>query len=196
MATFRPGRRMYANALCRRSDVLEAWAVLLLGVLAYCVAPVAGAASGWAAHADAARAARAEAADRHAVRARLVDDAPEAVTAANGAELDQTYPVLVRWTDDGGRRVTTRALVDAGRDRGDAATVWFDSRGAVTKAPMDTEDIWTHTFATACLVSATTAALAGAALVGVRRVLRRGRLAAWESEWARVGPEWTGKRPA
>ncbi|WP_338693304.1 hypothetical protein V2W30_02645 [Streptomyces sp. Q6] len=195
MTTIRPGRRLRGNPLSRRSDVLEAWAALLLGVLGFLVAPVAGAASGWSAHADAVHQARVEAADRHFVRARLVEDAPAAVPAANGAELNQTYPVRVRWTDGGGRPVTARSSVQAGLDRGSAVTVWLDSRGAVTKAPMDTGDIWTHTFAAVFLVTVTTAALAGVALVVLRRVLRRGRLAAWEREWARVGPGWC-RRPA
>ncbi|MEV1021202.1 hypothetical protein [Streptomyces sp. NPDC050264] len=195
MAMCRPNRAARGNPLRRRSDVIEAWAALLLGVLAFLVAPAAGAVSGWAAHEDARGRAHAQQASRHAVRARLLDDAPEFVSSEGTVHDNLTYPVTVRWTDRAGRTITALAPVEAGLDRGDTTIVWLDADSDVAAAPWSDGDIWSHTLAAGCLVTATTAGLAVTSLLVLRRVLDRRRLAAWEREWSRVGPDW-GHRPA
>ncbi|MCQ4207089.1 Rv1733c family protein [Streptomyces longispororuber] len=194
MVTGRSAGRRPGNPLRRRSDVIEAWAGVLLGVLALLVAPAAGVLTGWDAHADAREHARRQVVSRHVVRAELVEDAPDFVASASGTQDDQRYPVVVRWTDPAGRTVVATAPVPAGLDRGDGTAVWLDRSGDVTTPPWGTDDIWSHTLAAAFLV---TAAVLGAALT-VRLVLRgaldRGRSAAWEREWARVEPDWR-RRP-
>ncbi|MFJ8820938.1 hypothetical protein ACIREE_04065 [Streptomyces sp. NPDC102467] len=194
MAMCRPSRAARGNPLRRRSDVIEAWAALLLGVLAFLVAPVAGAVSGWAAHEDARDHARAQQASRHAQRARLLDDAPEFIASESAGQSNLTYPVTVRWTDRAGRTITALAPVEAGLERGDSTTVWLDSHGDVVAAPWSDGDIWSHTLAAGCLVTATTAGLAVTSRLVLRRVLDRRRLAAWEHEWSRVGPDWGHRR--
>ncbi|GAA2304553.1 hypothetical protein GCM10010431_25130 [Streptomyces kunmingensis] len=175
--------------------MVEAWAALLLGVLAVLVAPAAGALSGWAAHGEAREHARAQHAARHPVRAQLIEDAPEYVPAASGVQNNPTYPVTVRWTGREGRTITALAPVEAGFVRGDAATVWLDGRGDVTTAPWSGDDVWSHTLAAGFLVTAATAGLAVISRLVLHGILDRRRLAAWEREWNRVGPEWGSRRP-
>ncbi|MGY0489656.1 Rv1733c family protein [Streptomyces sp. WG-D5] len=195
MTTCKKLRQAKGNPLRRRSDAVEGWAALLLGLLAFLVAPAAGAAAGWAAHADAAEHARAQVAQRQRVRAELVEDAPDYVPSSSGVQNTVTYPVKVRWTDDGRRTVVATAPVSAGLDRGDPATVWLDARGRVTTAPWGSDAVWARALTTAFLVTATTATLALLTRCALRRALDRRRLAAWEREWNRVGPEWS-RRPA
>ncbi|MYW66971.1 hypothetical protein GTY65_23290 [Streptomyces sp. SID8379] len=187
MTTCRTVRRAHGNPLRRRSDVIEAWAALLLGLLALLVAPAAGAVAGWAAHAEAVRHAREQTAARYPVRARLLADLPEVSTAPDTSPGRLSYPVVVRWTDPAGTVATAVAPVPVGLVRGDRTTVWLDSRGDVTTPPWDTDDIWSHTLATALCVALTTAGLAALARYTLRAVLDRRRFAAWDREWRRLG---------
>lgn len=191
MTTCKKLRQAKGNPLRRGSDAVEGWAALLLGLLALLVAPAAGAAAGWAAHADAAAHARVQAAQRQQVRAELVEDAPDYVPSSSGVQNTVTYPVKVRWSDDGRRTVVRTVPVSAGLDRGDRATVWLDQRGRVTTEPWGSEAIWARALTAAFLVTATTATLALLSRYALRRVLDRRRIAAWEREWSRVGPEWS-----
>ncbi|MET8473498.1 hypothetical protein ABZY90_22615 [Streptomyces sp. NPDC006422] len=191
MTTCKKLRQAKGNPLRRGSDAVEGWAALLLGLLALLVAPAAGAAAGWAAHADAAAHARVQAAQRQQVRAELVEDAPDYVPSSSGVQNTVTYPVKVRWSDDGRHTVVRTVPVSAGLDRGDRATVWLDQRGRVTTEPWGSEAIWARALTAAFLVTATTATLALLTRFALRRVLDRRRLADWEREWRRVGPEWS-----
>ncbi|WP_306319476.1 MULTISPECIES: hypothetical protein [unclassified Streptomyces] len=195
MTTCKKFRQAKGNPLRRRSDAVEGWAALLLGLIALLVAPAAGAAAGWAAHDDALAHARAQVAQRQHVRAELVEDAPDYVPSQSGTQNSVTYPVKVRWTDGGRRTVVATAPVSAGLDRGDPATVWLDKRGRVTTQPWGSEAVWARALTAAFLVTATTATLALLARFTLRRVLDRRRLAAWDRDWRRVGPEWS-RRPA
>ncbi|MEV3858924.1 hypothetical protein AB0J38_31995 [Streptomyces sp. NPDC050095] len=190
MRTCRPRRAVRGNPMRRRSDVVEAWAALVLGTLALLVAPAAGAVAGWAAHADARDHLRAQQASRRPQQARLIEDAPDVVPAASGVQDRLTYGVVVRWTDGTGRTITADAPVLAGLDRGDPTTVWLDRGGAVTTAPWTGDDVWSHTLAAGFLVTATTAGLAVTSRLLLHQVLARRRLAQWEQEWRRVEPQW------
>ncbi|MFJ9038726.1 hypothetical protein ACIRF8_19305 [Streptomyces sp. NPDC102406] len=194
MTRCRPNRTARDNPLRRRSDVIEARAALLLAVLAVLVAPLLGALSGWAAHADARDRARAEHGARHMQRARLLEAAPEFVPSTTGVQDAATYPVTVRWSDGRGRTITALAPVEAGLDRGDPTTVWLDLHGGVTTAPWGSGDIWSHTLAAGFLVAAVTAGFAVTSRLVLHRVLDRRRLAAWERDWLRVAPAWDPRR--
>ncbi|MFJ9175975.1 hypothetical protein [Streptomyces sp. NPDC102360] len=191
MTTCKKFRQAKGNPLRRRSDAVEGWAALLLGLLALLVAPAAGAAAGWAAHDDAAGHARAQVAQRQQVRAKLVEDAPDYVPSQSGVQDSVTYPVKVRWTDDGRGTIVATAPVPAGLERGDRTTVWLDRSGRVTTEPWGSEAIWARALTAAFLVAFTTATLALLARFLLRRVLDHRRLAAWEYDWRRVGPEWS-----
>ncbi|MFF3489913.1 hypothetical protein ACFYWS_01070 [Streptomyces sp. NPDC002795] len=191
MTTCKKFRQAKGNPLRRRSDAVEGWAALLLGLLALLVAPVAGVAAGWAAHADAAVHARAQVAQLQQVRATLVRDAPDYVPSQSGVQNEVMYPVKVRWTDEGGGPVVATAPVSAGLERGDRTTVWLDRQGRVATQPWGSEAIWARALTAAFLVTVTTATLALLARCLLRRALDHRRIAAWERDWRRVGPEWS-----
>jgi hypothetical protein len=191
MTTCKKFRKAKGNPLRRRSDAVEGWAALLLGLLALLMAPAAGAVAGWATHADAAREARVQVAQRQMVRAKLVEDAPDDVPSQSGVQNTVTYPVKVRWSDDVRGSVVATAPVPAGFERGDRTDVWLDPGGRVTTEPWGTEAIWARTLTAAFLVTIITATLALLARFFLRRVLDHRRIAAWERDWNRVGPEWS-----
>ncbi|GGV36015.1 Rv1733c family protein [Streptomyces spectabilis] len=181
--------RWRRGPLRRRSDVVEAWTVLVVGVVLFLGVPAAGAAAGFAVHADAERAARAAAATRHRVTATLTADAPPPVPAVGAVPL---YDVPARWTEPDGAERTGNARVIAGSRRGEHAAVWLDERGRVAGAPPGAEDVALRTASAALAAAAATALAALLARHAVGRVLDRQRLAAWEREWRRTGPEWSG----
>jgi ABC-type Fe3+ transport system permease subunit len=186
------GWRWQRNPLRRRSDVVEAWTVLVVTVLLVLGAPLTGAVAAWWAHQDARTTVAEQRAERQRVRAEVVGRTPGAVPLQGGREY--TYRATVRWTDpDTGVR-TAVARVPAGTARGETVDVWFDGRGRSVPPPPDASAVWQHTVAMGVCAAGVTA---GVVLVGhtlVRRAALRHRLAEWEREWARTEPEWTRRR--
>ncbi|MEV6612391.1 hypothetical protein AB0N31_00530 [Streptomyces sp. NPDC051051] len=183
-------RRRRHNPLRRRSDVVEAWTVLVVAVLVLIGAPLAGALAGRWAHEDARAVAAEQRAERHRVRAEVVGRPPDTPPTAEGVGEHRSR-IAVRWTEPGTGPRTTTALVPAGTHRGDRVDVWFDARGRSVPPPPDGTAVWQHTLT---LGVATAGGSAAAVLLGhavVRRVALRHRLAEWDREWARTGPEWS-----
>lgn len=183
-----PWWRLRRGPLWRRSDVIEAWTVLVVGVVLFVGAPAAGVVAGALAHRDGVAAARAERAERHRVSAVLIANAPPVVPTADGTV--PLHRVPARWAAADGTRRTGDALTPAGSRRGERVAVWLDTRGRVAEAPLDAGDVVLR------VVGASAAAAAGAALTAlialhtVRAVLDKRRMAAWDEEWQRTGPEW------
>lgn len=188
------GWRWRTNPLRRRSDVVEAWTALVVGVLLVVGAPLAGVVAGGRAHA----AARAEVAEQraglHRVSAVLVADAPAAVPTADGGKQQPTYSVKARWTDPVEGPRTGTARVPAGTRSGEPADVWLNAQGRSVGPPPTSAAIWQRALALGvCATGGAVAVVLGGYLV-VRRVAVRHRLAEWEQEWARTGPEWARRR--
>ncbi|MFG2602377.1 hypothetical protein ACGFT2_02250 [Streptomyces sp. NPDC048514] len=187
------GWRWRRNPLRRRSDVVEAWTAVVVAVLLFVVAPLAGAAAGLRAHGRAEALAAAQRAERHQVRATVLGDPPQRLTATQG-DREHPYRARVRWTEPGKGVRTTWGRVPAGTRTGDVVSVWLDSRGRSVARPADGMAVWQHS------VTVGLAAAGGAAGVVVlghaveRRIALRHRLAEWEREWARTGPRWTQPR--
>ncbi|SOR77116.1 MULTISPECIES: hypothetical protein [Streptomyces] len=190
MGTRVRGWRWRHSPLRRRSDVVEAWTVLVVAVLILVGAPLAGAAAAWWAHGEARSVSAEQQAERHRVRAEVVGrkgDTPPSVQA----DGRHTYRATVRWTEPGEGARTTTARVPGGTRPGEVVDVWFDSEGRVVSPPVDGTAVWQHT------LTMGTCAAGGVVLVVllghsvVRRVALRRRLAEWEREWARTEPEWT-----
>ncbi|WP_405959672.1 hypothetical protein OG235_03795 [Streptomyces sp. NBC_00024] len=183
------GWRWRSNSLRRRSDVVEAWTVLCVVLLLILVAPAAGFAVGRWAHGDAQAHAVAERAALDRVSAVVAEKAPASVPSAHG-DKQPTYWVRARWTEpDGGSR-TGEARVPAGTERGDRADVWLDEAGRSVQPPPTDTAVWQHALA---MGTCATGGVVGIVLLGhfvVRRVATRHRLAEWEQEWARTGPDW------
>lgn len=183
------GWRWRSNPLRRRSDVVEAWTVLIVAFLLVVGAPAAGIAVGQWAHGDARAHAVAQRAKVDRVSAVVVEKAPAPVPSAYG-EKQPMHWVQARWTEpDGGSR-TGEARVPAGTKLGDRADVWLDSAGRSVPPPPTDTDVWQHALA---MGTCATGGAVGIVLVlhfAVRRVAIRHRLAEWEQEWARTGPDW------
>ncbi|MGW2551717.1 Rv1733c family protein [Streptomyces sp. NPDC001635] len=188
------GWRWRRNPLRRRSDVVEAWTAALLTVLLCFGAPLAGAAAGLWAYGTAHTTQVTQRAERHQVSAVLLEDAPSEVPSAQGGKQPQ-YRVKVRWTEpDKGTR-TAVAPVPAGSLRGDRADVWLDARDRSVAAPPSDTAVWQHAVTTGVWSGAGAAGAVLLARAVIRRVAQRHRMAEWEAEWARTGPEW-GRRTA
>lgn len=183
------GWRWRPNPLRRRSDVVEAWTVLLVAFLLVLGAPAAGVAVGRWAHGDAQAHAAAERAALDLVSAVVVENAPNAAPTAHG-DKQPLYWVQARWTEpDGGSR-TGEARVSAGTERGDRADVWLDPGGRSVQAPPTDAAVWQHALAMGTCATGGVVVIVLLGHFAVRRVAIRHRLAEWEREWARTGPDW------
>jgi len=185
--------RWRRNTLKRRSDRVEAWVVLVIGVLLWLGAPVAGAVAGWTLTAHAPR----PGADWHRVTAVAVQDAspvPVAGWTAVGTDGGHVR-TLVRWTPPGGTPHTGQAEVPAGTQAGRQVPVWLDGHGALRDNPSDPAQTQARAVVFGLMVSAVLVlvvlGLRGLALL----TINHWRATALEREWAQVGPRW-GHHPA
>ncbi|MFF7308930.1 hypothetical protein [Streptomyces sp. NPDC008137] len=187
------GWRWRRSPLRRRSDVVEAWTVLVVAVLLLVGAPLAGVAAASWAHDEATSLSAEQRAERHRVRAEVVGGKGEPLPTAE-AGGQHAFRATVRWTEPGEGTRTATARVPAGTRQGEVADVWFDSRGRNVPPPVHGTAVWQHT------VTIGACAAGGAVLVvllghfAVRRVALRRRLAEWDRAWARTEPQWTHRR--
>ncbi|MEU6242727.1 hypothetical protein [Streptomyces sp. NPDC047024] len=187
------GWRWRRNPLRRRSDVVEAWTVLLVAVLLCVVAPLAGVAAGLHAHDRAQSRALVQRAERHQVRAQVVGPVSDTSPLVH-RDRGHTYSAEVRWTDPDGTTRTTLARVPAGTRTEDTVTVWFDRRGHSVAPPANDVAVWQHTVTMGLCAMGGTIAVALLARTVERRVALRRRLTEWDRDWARTGPKWTRPR--
>ena len=178
------------NPLRRTADRVEAAVMAGLPVVFLAAVPLAAlAAAGWAAT-DGLRAGQAQPRWRQ-VPAVLLQDAPQPAHGLSQASLEPL--VRARWTDPGGAPREGEVYAPGGARAGTTVIVWTDRSGRLEPAPLARGDV-------AALAALAAAALAGAAAAAVavtgflaRRALDRRRLAAWDAEWSRTGPQWTGR---
>ncbi|MET9562151.1 Rv1733c family protein [Streptomyces tauricus] len=187
------GRRWRHNPLCRRTDVVEAWTALVVSVVLWTGAPLAGLAAGWWAYDGARSTAAEQRAERHRVLAEVVGGSHASAPRGEG-DRRPVERVDVRWSEPGERARTGVTRVPAGAEAGDRTYIWLDREDRIVPAPTSGTVVWQHALAVG-------ACAAGVAVAGVlalhaliRRVAARRRLAEWEREWARTGPEWTRHR--
>ncbi|MFJ9566158.1 hypothetical protein ACIRQQ_39770 [Streptomyces fuscichromogenes] len=172
------------NPLRRRSDVVEGWILAAFWVLALACAVLAGVAA--AQVSDSTSAARLS--HLREVTAVVTDDS--ARSPAGSGKFDEGWArATVRWTDPDGTVHTDQTVVRAGDLAGAHVVIWADRAGHVVDAPVS----GTAATVQAALTGALAAPLAGAAVWSVGRVVRtrlmRRRMAEWDAEWERTGPE-------
>ncbi|WRZ94689.1 hypothetical protein OHB54_40040 [Streptomyces sp. NBC_01007] len=184
------GWRWRRNPLRRRSDVVEAWWALAVGVLLFVGAPLAGAGAAWWTYDGTREQATAQRAAQHQVRAVLVEDTPRAVPTTPGGSL-RSFPALVRWTGSDGTVRTGPVRVRAGLRRGTRVDVWTDARETIVRPPSSTAVIRQRALAMGVFTATGAVFVVFVAHLCVRRALGRRRLAHWERDWARTEPEWT-----
>jgi hypothetical protein len=181
--------------LRRAVDRVLAW--IRVGMVAAFLTggPLAAIGAGnWMYHAAVAES-RAQAAQRHSVRAVLLEATPAAVfTMAATHWASQTW-ALARWQGTPAVPHTGEVLVAAGLRAGSAVTVWLDASGKLTAPPLQSGQITDRTVAAAAMMPAALALTLLAVLWLAHRIGDRRRLAAWDAAWSMVGPHWTRRGP-
>ncbi|CAL9597756.1 hypothetical protein SUDANB6_05389 [Streptomyces sp. enrichment culture] len=193
MGTRVRGWRWRRNPLRRRSDVVEAWTVLVVAVLLFVGAPLLGVVAARWAHDEARAAADRQQAERQRVRAEVVGRTPDRLPSVQDGGR-HSYRATVRWTEPDGAARTVAARVPAGTRHGETVDVWLDSRGRSVPPPATGSTVWQHSLTTGVCATAGTVVTVLLAHGGVRRVALRHRMAEWEREWARTEPRWTHRR--
>ncbi|WP_435881374.1 Rv1733c family protein [Streptomyces bobili] len=176
--------RWRRNPLRRRTDVVEAWIMLVLWTVVLVGGTLAGLMTAHAAVQASAR----ERAERHAVAAVVLADVPRATTDVGNAYRMMTE---VRWAAPDGTSRTGRTLVKRGTESGATITVWQNDRGALTPQPTGATEgaVEAAFFGGSAALAVACAALGIGALT--RRGLDQGRLARWATEWELIGPRWS-----
>ncbi|MGW1714911.1 Rv1733c family protein [Streptomyces sp. NPDC002156] len=192
----RRGTRVYGwrwrrNPLRRRSDVVEAWTVLVVAVVLCVGAPLVGALAARWAHDEARATADAQRAERHQVRAVAVAGPVEPSALAGRQHL---YRVQVLWTEPGGGARTATAHVPAGTRRGDVIDLWLDAQGQAVAPPPGAAAVQQHAVAVGICAAGATVGVTLLARTAVHRTAVQRRLGEWERAWARTEPEWTRRR--
>ena len=181
------------NPLRRATDRAVAW--IRLGILAALLAgaPLAAIGAGhWMYHA-AMTEGRAQAANRHTARAILLQPTPPVTIGAPG-EADRAWTVA-QWAGTGAAPRTGEILASLGSPAGSMVTVWLDASGKLTGAPLQPGQIADRAIAAAVVAPTVLALSLLTTLWLAQRLTDRRRLAAWDSAWSTVGPQWTKRKP-
>ncbi|WP_411136480.1 hypothetical protein [Streptomyces sp. C10] len=179
------------SPLRRRSDVAEAWLVLVTAVLIALGAPAAGLAAAQAVDAGTDR----ERQGRHTISAVLTQNPPPRIGVDVSGGVGTRVHATVRWTAADGSAKTGVTTVSPGLRAGDRTTVWLDRHGALVRNPVSPRQTTGESIAVGTVAGTS----AGLLLLGAQRtgraLLNRHRYAQWEREWAAEDPRW-GQRAA
>jgi hypothetical protein len=176
------------NPLRRTLDRVEGVVVGGLTVAFLAGAPLVAVTAGQAAYGIGARTAHAQQAAWHRVPAVLLADAPTF-----------SYPVdqpIVRggWTAPDGARRTGMVPAPPGASAGGTVPVWVDAAGRLTGPPLEPLQVRGQAVVAAILAPLVLGEVLLSAGLLAHYLLGRRRLAAWESDWRAVGPQWTRQR--
>jgi hypothetical protein len=176
--------RWRRNPLRRRSYIVEAWALLAVGLITAAAAAATGAAVS------------------HQVRHRLVQRRlewhPNTAVLTEDASTVNGYGsqvrAQVRWNVPGGSPRTGLTMVGTGLKRGARVTIWNDDHGQLVSAP--------PTAAAARLEAVVTGATAAGGVSAAvlicwafsTRITDRHRSEQWATEWSVVGPRWDSRK--
>ncbi|MEU6530627.1 hypothetical protein ABZ869_15760 [Streptomyces sp. NPDC046928] len=186
------GWRLRHNELRRRSDVVETWTLLGVGLLLFVVAPLVGVVAGWWAHGDAQAAAEKQRAERRQVRGMVVRTVSGALhTPQTGRQ--PSAKVTVRWSEPGAGPRTTAVRVPTGTRPGETVHVWLDSADRGVRPPPDDAAVRQHAVTMGVCATGATAAVVVLGHGLVRQTAMRRRLAEWDRAWAATEPAWTGR---
>ena len=164
------GWRWRRNPLRRRSDVVEAWTVLVGGGLLLVGAPLAGAARRPVGPCGRAWPRRPSSGPSGTGAGRGRGQAARPLPTAEGGR-NSAYRVAVRWTEPGGARAPGhRARARRAPHRGDMVDVWLDARGRSVAPPPDATAVWQHTVTLGMAAAGGTAAVVLLGHAVVRRV--------------------------
>jgi hypothetical protein len=181
-----------SGPLKRGSDRLEFVARVLLVCSLLMAVPIS-LAVGTVAHTHAAAQATAQAADRHRVTARLLDDIPAPADEALSSS-DSAWAHAV-WTDSAGIEHRLSVPVPATARAGDPVPVWIDQDGNRTTRPPSDGDVTGQAVGQGAVTLAVLSLIVAGAYRSVRTLLDRSRFHRWAADWATVEPVWTRRVP-
>jgi hypothetical protein len=185
--------RWRGNTLRRRSDRIEAWVVLVAGILLWLGAPLVGALAGLAMAQHAPR----PGADWHQVTAVLVKTAPSAPATGwtSTTATDARVGAEVRWTAADGTTRTGLAMVPPETPAGRQVPVWLDGAGTLRADPGDPAQAQARAVVFGLMAGTVSCLVVLGTQCAAVGALNRRRAAALDREWEQVGPNW-GHHPA
>jgi len=173
-----------------RVEDMAAWVLLAAGLLVILFACTFGI----GVHDRMAQRGRAEALDRTAASATLLERAP---LIASPYDVGAPVPVLATWEDRWGMERTGLVTAPQGLPKGNMLRIWIDRSGASVPEPTTSGDaLLLAGIITGLIISGGVAALAVLWAV-LRHALMACNCTAWEQEWRAVAPLWSsdgGKR--
>lgn len=182
--------RWRRNPLRRRADLLEGWVVVAVWLLTALTGVLAGLGSAGSVERGLAR----ERADWQPAAAQLLARAPgrsaDTGDDGNGDADGGRVWARVRWTVPDGSAHTGRTRVEPGSAAGTTVTVWTDSWGHLVSRPTTPAEATFRATLVGGLVGLSAAAVPLVAGEVLRGRMERRRLDRWQSEWARLGPQW------
>ncbi|WP_030616009.1 hypothetical protein [Streptomyces fulvoviolaceus] len=180
--------RWRRNPLKRRADTVEAWVVLG----AWALTVLAGVLAGLAVNGSVERQLARERVEWHPVVAHLTEAAPG--TAEAGTSSGDRVWARVSWSGADGSTHTGQVRVGPGSTLGTPVTVWTDREGRMVTQPATEAQARVRAALIGGLVGLSAAVVpfvGGRVLCGR---LERRRVDQWDTEWARFGPLWGGRR--
>ncbi|MFI7680440.1 hypothetical protein [Actinophytocola sp. NPDC049390] len=181
----RPG----GNPLARGVDRAEGTAVILFILLALVLVPVL-LTLGSETYSNLAERGERQAATRHETVAVLTENAPVASVGAQGDGVRMTPKVAAHWQLPDGTFRTGLVDAETGMKAGAEVPVWLDRSGRAVDPPVSSADAVVGGVLVAVSGWLVVAGLCALFCRGVHHALDRRRYRAWETEWARVEPEW------
>jgi hypothetical protein len=181
------GLRPDRNPLRRRADRLQACLLIGLFVAAAAAAPFAAQAASNAAYTAALRQQQAQLTATHQVRAVLTQVAADTLNINTASPV---VPVDATWTSVTGVKRTGLVMAPTGSPRGTAVTVYTDDAGNLTSPPLEPSQVTGQGELAAIGAVVSLGLLYLCALLVIRHVLNRRRLAAWEAAWVVTARAW------
>ncbi|MEV6292153.1 hypothetical protein AB0M41_17375 [Streptomyces sp. NPDC051896] len=178
--------RWRRNPLKRRADVMEAWVVLG----AWLLTVLAGVSAGLVAAGSVEHGLAKERADWRPVVAHVVTRAPGSSPVHRQASSAERVWTKVGWTVADGSAHTGQVRVEPGSKAGTPVTVWTDPQGRLVSRPASAAEAAFRGTLIGCLVGVSAAAVPFGGGLALRSRLERRRMRAWDTEWARLGPQW------
>jgi hypothetical protein len=170
--------RWRRNPLRRRSDIAEAWVVLLTIVAMAVAGPVVALVAARALDGPFQRIAHQEGHARHRTAAVLLDD--PAWQAPWDVDGDSHALARVRWTGPDGTTRRGDAKVGTDRHLGQTTQIWTDVRGRLTSAPLTVAQARLRARLGGVAAGGGTCLLLLTARVAVGRRLDRARMTDWD----------------
>jgi hypothetical protein len=178
------------NPLRRTADRIEAAVLAVLLAVLLAGVPLAAVAAAGQVAAGSVRAERAQSSWRQ-VPAVLLQDAPQ---GSQPLGQESMMPLVrARWTAPDGTSHVGQVYAPDGAAAGSTVTVWTTRSGSLRGEPVKRGYVVAQEMIAALWAAALVAFAVAVAGFLARRALDRRRLAAWDAEWSRTGPLWTGR---